>query len=463
MNVITRGIRNAFRNAIRTVAIIVILGLSIALSLVMLIAHHAVSDKISITLSSIGNTVNIRPANFFRGNVLTTGQLNAVARLPHVTGLDEALSGVVQPAGTTNQVIFPKGASVHANANPRYKAYTTSLRSPIKENCGGHTCPGVDGFNNTQQVGNGPGPRLPANFSAGVTFSGSTEPAEPADIQASTLRIVSGHVINGTADTSQAMVSTAMAAKNNLKTGSVFTAYGKTLTVAAVFATDTLAGSDSVIVSLPAMQRLSHQGGDVASATATVDSLANLAPATSAIGKTLGASADVTSNIAQASQALASLGNVKSISVYSLAGAVAAGAVIVLLIMIMTVRERKREIGILKAIGAPDTRIMAQFVTEALSLTVLGAAAGFAAGTLAGGPATSALVRGSGNPAASGSANPMVPSNPLLSNLGSVHAQADWGVIASGLAAAALIAIIGSAAASYFISKIQPAQVLRSE
>ena len=38
MNVISRGIRNAFRNTIRTFSIIVILGLSIGLSLGMLIA-----------------------------------------------------------------------------------------------------------------------------------------------------------------------------------------------------------------------------------------------------------------------------------------------------------------------------------------------------------------------------------------------------------------------------------------
>ena len=41
MNAVSRGVRNAFRNATRTTSIILILGLTIGLSFVMLIAHRA--------------------------------------------------------------------------------------------------------------------------------------------------------------------------------------------------------------------------------------------------------------------------------------------------------------------------------------------------------------------------------------------------------------------------------------
>ncbi len=62
MNVVSRGIRNAFRNAIRTVSIVIILGLSVGLSLTMLIAHQAVGDKITSVKASVGNTVSVSPA-----------------------------------------------------------------------------------------------------------------------------------------------------------------------------------------------------------------------------------------------------------------------------------------------------------------------------------------------------------------------------------------------------------------
>src|SRR5665811_261122 len=95
MNVITRGVRNAFRNQIRTFSIIVILGLSIGLSLAMLVAHGAVSQKIDTIKGSVGNTVLISPAGVrgFEGggNPLTGTQLAKVKSLPHVTGVSESL------------------------------------------------------------------------------------------------------------------------------------------------------------------------------------------------------------------------------------------------------------------------------------------------------------------------------------------------------------------------------------
>ncbi len=42
MSVLSRGVRNAFRSPARTVAIVVILGLSIGLSFVMLVGHKSV-------------------------------------------------------------------------------------------------------------------------------------------------------------------------------------------------------------------------------------------------------------------------------------------------------------------------------------------------------------------------------------------------------------------------------------
>ena len=93
MNLVSRGIRNAFRNVIRAISIIAIIGLSIGLSLTMLVAHQAVSQKIQSVKSSIGNTISITPAGFSSfssvNNSLTTSELSKIALLPHVSAVNE--------------------------------------------------------------------------------------------------------------------------------------------------------------------------------------------------------------------------------------------------------------------------------------------------------------------------------------------------------------------------------------
>ena len=294
-------------------------------------------------------------------------------------------------------------------------------------------------------------------------FSGSTQPTAPVNIGASTLSIVSGHAISGSTSADVAMISTAMAQKNGLKVGSTFTAYGTTFTVAAIFDTDTQSSNDTVITSLPVLERLEGDTGLVFSAVVTVASDTELAATTSAIERTLGPEASVVSYTADANKAVGSLDSVMGIALYSLAGAVGAAVVILFLVMVMIVRERKREIGVLKAIGASNGRIMAQFTTEAVTFTLLGWVVGLVAGIIASSPVTSTLVSHSGVSSDTGARGLFGAPSPFLSHLTDINAQVGWGVVLEGLAAAVVVAILASAAAAWMIGRIRPAQVLRSE
>jgi len=374
---------------------VVILGLSIWLSFVMLTAHHSVTDKVATTLSSIGNTVTIGPPGYSIGGLLgknlTTAELAPIAHLHGVTSLDETLNGSTQTRGTNT---CPKGAVCHGSgARPGFKLGSTSLRSPesLAARRAGLACE--------------PKPCTPPVLgSQAVYFSGSTQPTSPANIGASTLKIVSGHAISGSTSADVAMVSTAMARKNGLKVGSTFVAYGATLTVAAIFDSGNQSADNTVVTSLPLLERLTGDTGQVETATVTVASLTELAATTSAIESTLGPLASMTSNLADANKAIGDLDSVKGIALYSLAGAVGAAVVILFLVMVMIVRERKREIGILKAIGASNHRIMAQFTTEAVTFTLLGLVVGLIAGIIGASPVTSALVSHSGASSATGGA-----------------------------------------------------------
>lgn len=463
MNVFTRGIRNAFRNSVRSFAIIIILGLSTGLALAMLIARQAVNNKIELTKSSIGNTISIQPAGFSSfsqaNNALTTSQLSPISKLPHVISISESLTDRLIN-NTSGQTAPSFGRDQNSNGNN-----TTNLTSPIQLKFSSNRFRGfVSG-----------GGSIPTNFSPPITIVGTTT---PLTINSTNINIASGTSINGNQDTNNALVSQNMASKNNLTVGSTFTAYNSTLTVAGIFSSSNQAISNDIIVALPTEQRLSGQSGVVTSAIVTVDSLDNLSSVTSQIKSQLGSAADVTSAVDAANAAVAPLNGVKSTALYSLIGSVVAGAIIVFLTMVMIVRERRREIGVLKAIGASNIKVISQFVVEAVTLTLVGALIGIGIGALASHPITNALVtsasssttgspggfgrggRGFGGGFARGLGN---GAGFVRSSFSNIQTVVGWDIILYGLITAIVIAILASTAVAFVIAKVRPAEVMRAE
>jgi putative ABC transport system permease protein len=156
--------------------------------------------------------------------------------------------------------------------------------------------------------------------------------------------------------------------------------------------------------------------------------------------------------------------------------------------MIMIVRERRREIGVIKAIGSSNLKVVLQFMTEAVTLTVLGTVIGIVLGVVAADPITRTLVNNSTSSSTSvpagavlqtgggqaiqrfagagGSTNFVTRGRGLgvfRSNISNIHAAVGWSIILYGLAAAIAIAILGSVVASWFIAKVRPAEVMRAE
>jgi len=139
-----------------------------------------------------------------------------------------------------------------------------------------------------------------------------------------------------------------------------------------------------------------------------------------------------------------------------------------------TAGKRRREIGVLKAIGAPNRTIGLQFVLEALVLAALGSAVGAAIASFASGGIASALISsnstataGRNFPAAAGGGSvrgtqggPFGGASQLLN---SVTASASPEVIAGGIAAVFGVAIIGALIPALLTARIRPIEVLRGE
>ena len=266
-----------------------------------------------------------------------------------------------------------------------------------------------------------------------------------------------------------AVVGKALAEKNNLSVGSTFTAYSKTVKVVGIYDTGNTFSNAGLIMSLSALQRLSSRPKEVTSATATVDSIDNIDSAVTAIKSTLGDKADVTNSQESAKTTIAPLENVKSISLFSLLGALVAGSVIILLTMMMIVRERRREIGVMKAIGSSNLKTMFQFMSEAVTLTFLGLIVGLIIGVAASNPITKVLVNNSTSSSTSqtaprpGQGGPGGFGRNSLTSVRNVKASVGLDILGYGVASAFIIAIVGSALPALFISKIRPAEVMRAE
>lgn len=478
MNPVSRGFRNAFRNGVRTSSIVLILGLSIGLALTMLITQKAVDNKIKSVKSSIGNTITVSPAGFTPGsttnNALTTAELDKVKALAHVSSIAETLTDRQSTTGSSSPSFGRMDDSSDTSSQT-----TTSLTSPVTFSGGARFNAGGSSDSSDTSTA--------TTFSLPVSFLGTTDPSQ---VDSTAITLSSGTAITGSSDTNDALISKAMADKNNLKVGDTFTAYNATLTVAGIFTTssDNQSASNTVVVSLPALQRLTGQSGVVTSAVVTVDTLDNLSATTTKVISTLGSSADVTSAQEQADNTVKPLNSVKKVSTFSLVGAIVAGAVIILLVMIMVVRERKKEIGVTKAIGGSNARIVGEFMVEALTLAIMGAAIGLIIGVIGGQPVTKQLVDSSttsssttasmqgpggrsfgrqsttgGTPPTGGGFGGGFRRNSTVQSVSNIKAEIGPSILLEGFGAAVLIAVLGSALAAGMISRIRPSTVMRAD
>lgn len=459
MSFMTRGVKNTSRNWVRSGAVVLILAIGIGLSLSMLIANQAVNNKISELKSGMGSALVIHPAGAqgFQGGgePLKQADIDTVRGIAHVSTVDAALNMVLQNENSEAVgMIKMRGGG----ADPG----KTNLQSAIDLGTIGKRNQGLD---NAQMT-----PSLPIT---GAGISGNKDQA------GKDLNITDGRSL-GSGDKNEAIVGKELAAKNNLKVGSTFTAYGGTLEVVGIFDQGTKFENAGFFMQLATAQRLTSLTGEVSTILATVDSIDNLEGAQTAIKKALGEDkADVVSSQENIETAITSLESVQKISMVGFIAAVIAAGAITFMIMLVIVRERRREIGVLKAIGASNRTIIGQFMVEGMVLVTLGALVGAGLALVTSNGIANALVSsnvdspeeptvkgpglhtsGEKRPVMMSMGGPLKDTSNLVTN---VTTNVGPATLLYGFLSVFIIGIIGSALPAWLIAKIRPAEVMRGE
>jgi len=464
MNVVTRGVKNAVRSPLKSGAIVLMFAISIALILSMLVARGSVLSKINEVKATAGTAITIQPAGVMGGmgggDPLTTAQIASITSTANVSATTSSLTDQMGTDDTNLTASLELGS--FGARQQRFDSSSTAAPATTDAES-------TDTTATEQTARPAPTPR--------TTVTGTTD-VNSVSTTGGDLPISSGATIDGTSSDKVALVGATLATKNSLSVGSTFTAYGETLTVSGIYTTGNTFQDSGIIVPLATLQTLTDQAGAVSSVKATVNSSDNVTSTVAALKATLGDDADITSQAEQAASSVESLQGIAALTTTGVVAAAIAGAVIIILSMFLVVRERRREIGVIKAIGGTNGKVIGQFIVEGLTITVIGAVIGLVLGVLVSGPMTTSLVsnastgstatettttgrggRGMGGPGGAFQG----AQQQLNTNLTQVTASLTPQIFAAAVGITLLIALLGSAIPAWLTARIRPAEVLRTE
>jgi len=460
MNVLTRGVKNAIRSPLKSGAIVLMFAISIALILSMLVARGSVLSKIEEVKATAGTAVTIQPAgvmgNMGGGDPLTAAQIATITSTTNVTSISSTLTDQLGTDDTNLTSSLELGS--FGQRQQRFESSDTT-----------GTTETTDTEATTRPA---PTPR--------TTVTGTTDVNSIAT-DGGDLTIRSGEAFDGSSSDNVALVGSDLATKNSLSVGSTFTAYGETITVKGIYTTGNAFQDSGIIMPIATLQALTDQAGAVSSVTATINSSDNVASTVTALKTSLGEDADITSEAESAASSVKSLQGIASLTTAGVIAAAAAGALIIVLSMFLVVRERRREIGVIKAIGGSNGKVIGQFIIEGLTITIIGAVIGLVLGVLVSGPMTTSLVSSSANSTSTTETTAVGPGGQggrgmggpgaafnqgaaqLNTNLTQVTASLTPQIFAAAVGITLLIALLGSAIPAWLTARIRPAEVLRTE
>lgn len=320
-----RSIKNVYRNKPRTVAVVLLLTFSLSLALGVFQASLSIDRQTRNIISVVQNVIEVRSA------------------------------------GTSGMAVLGEGGA--------------SLAGEVGDQI--RTIPGVVRVEKQLAVRN----RNPEYFPT-VSVTMGNEPDKPVRLathgEVATLSIVEGRPLTGgDAGQNVALVGKVYAENRGLRAGSTLLEKGTEgearLEVVGIFSSGFSYGDNQVVVPLDVVQRLYGQQGKTTLLWVTVNSVSEMRPVVQELRTSFGGSLDIVTAEGKVQFLEASFQRLLAVSIIGLVLALLVAGVVVFFAMVLTAQERTREIGVLKAIGAPNSNVGMQFIIETVALVSLSA------------------------------------------------------------------------------------------
>ena len=347
MSSVSRSVKNVFRNKARTLVVILIIGLSIGVFLSMTIVNANIEDDTTSLSEEIDTTITITPAG---SNLFTSSDTMNDTVIADVESVDNI--GSVQVLVSVSEM--PDSST------------TTSMGGRVRPNF----YYGID-----------PSQIIWMLTPAGATSIGSDSITEGE-------MLTSEHVGEPVA-----LIGTTYSDTNGVNVGNHIYLNDTLVEVIGEYSVGNRMTDSAVITSYDILQDAYNISG-VNMLFVTADDIGSMETVEQDLKTTLGDDYDIVPladmNTADIQESLDSIAANSELG--SMVSLITAAAVMIF-VMILVTRERTREIGVLKAIGFKNSKIMAQFFTESMTLATLGFIVGVAL-TLVAGPSIANMFLG---------------------------------------------------------------------
>jgi putative ABC transport system permease protein len=334
MGAVLRGLRNPFRSRTRAAMVVLLLALVIGLLALMVQATRASREKIAAMEGRVRTLIELREAGAFG-----TGGF----------GADKPI-GEEHFSLDTLENAWRIPSAQHLARVDAY-VYKPDI-DPTKRNA------------YAMIIGLHPGAALRAigeiDYENATLIAGRTFRADDAQASVAVVGRLYAWQRLGIAEVSEASLAGRQVVLND-----------RPFQVIGIYTTGNDFGDNHVFIPIEAFRATFNPGRKLSKIFVTVDAVAHVEKVVNELKRRL-PEADVVNTPEAVSTARTTLGSLSVASVYAAVLLFTIGAVLVIFVMILSMRERIREIGTLKALGASNREVVMQFLAEALAMSGMG-------------------------------------------------------------------------------------------